>query len=944
MPWILRTDAFVPVVVALFGCAAFQHRYLVPLCARASYVINGHGGVSSPAWASAFLSSGTAFAYASAWFLGRKNARGDGYLLGEYHEDTFQLLLASSAACFGLSCGPSWTYLPVPVLIAESLALWILTRQLRYALLAAFVYVTVATVLVTYRLTFLNESVEILPGRTVVLRKFAEVAMFASTWLMLLVGVVLRAPGGYGSRFMRKYDVTGACLTLYALVLVVMEFALLIEPMPVYSRDNYEIGRVAVYSPGIAYFTGVLSLVVTWHVRAQNLIGDESAVVSTSILVGKILAVVIESSLDAYDSLGMLYRRWAVASLLHVMLRAPYLLKPNRAKMAMILSRKRRDPSAKPISPGGLPAYASWAAILYCAIFLPSVIVAAVRLVIEPLVGLLIGQGGGSAYSTSSKWSEIIGYSASIWGISVLSMIKHFLPDGGAEVWRKVSALAFVVGLFVSFAAPAFPGASPSSSSWDDGYAFQSITSSDAEDDAATGGWGLVSAFLAILLALSGPLELREVRDASGRRDTRQLLRLMIFGMMFGCGLSWFITMQSMSKDIFIPIFVTTFSCMAMSTLGTVAAVMGYFLEAREFVEAEQIANVWAGVAFPVFFVISSVSLSAHAYPFGIGGWASTYLSVCGLLAGVFSAMVRMREEKTPTTRGYGNMGCMISWLCAIIVVYGRYGVAGVGVVGTTSVAGIPVRIVSAPILLLVALAESGFTYIRIFLNLLPQASVLGTILCSPILLLLEGEGNVGSGRKKYQVSSTKSKQKGLILSSLTRSSWFAPLLVGTISVFLASSFYAIFLRGCGLSKFSFLFGSGDSVSSQEDVFSLVYGSARRTTGVGALDDVAKMAKKSVVHTRTMVAAAKLSGSGIWTSSSLLGPLMHLLGLLAILPSLQYLVRHSCYGRAPSSSSMVLLALPLNILTIFIGRGIPSLVAAAMMGLVGGIIQATIVQ
>ena len=241
-------------------------------------------------------------------------------------------------------------------------------------------------------------------------------------------------------------------------------------------------------------------------------------------------------------------------------------------------------------------------------------------------------------------------------------------------------------------------------------------------------------------------------------------------------------------------------------------------------------------------------------------------------------------------------------------------------------------------------LHRSGLPDIRIFLNWLPQASVLGTILCSPILLLLEGEGSAGSGRKKYQVSSTKSKQKGLILSSLKRSNWFAPLLVGTISVFLASSFYAIFLRGCGLSKFSFLFGSGDSVSSQEDVFSLVYGSARRTTGVGALDDVAKMAKKSVVHTRTMVAAAKLSGSGIWTSSSVLGPLMHLLGLLAILPSLQYLVRHTCYGRAPSPSSMVLLALPLNILTIFIGRGIPSLVAAATMGLVGGIIQAAIVQ
>jgi hypothetical protein len=243
----------------------------------------------------------------------------------------------------------------------------------------------------------------------------------------------------------------------------------------------------------------------------------------------------------------------------------------------------------------------------------------------------------------------------------------------------------------------------------------------------------------------------------------------------------------------------------------------------------------------------------------------------------------------------------------------------------------------------LVDVIESGFHNILTFLNSIPQASVLGTILCSPILFLLEGEGSAGSGRKKYQVTSTKSKQKGLILSSLTRSNWFAPLLVGTIAVFLASSCYAIFLRGCGLSKFSLLFGTGDLITSQDDVFSLVYGSARRTTGVKAIDDVATMAKKSVVHTRTMVAAAKLSGSGIWTSSSLSGPLMHLLGLLATLPSLQYLIMHSCYGKAPSSSK-VLPTLPLNILTILIGRGIPSLVAAATIGLVGGIIQSTIAE
>ena len=66
LPWVLKTDALIPAAVYVLGCAAFQHHFLVLLCTRASYVINGHGGVVSPAWASALLSSGTTLACASA--------------------------------------------------------------------------------------------------------------------------------------------------------------------------------------------------------------------------------------------------------------------------------------------------------------------------------------------------------------------------------------------------------------------------------------------------------------------------------------------------------------------------------------------------------------------------------------------------------------------------------------------------------------------------------------------------------------------------------------------------------------------------------------------------------------------------------------------------------------------------------------------------------------
>jgi hypothetical protein len=133
LPWVLRTDVFVPVTVSFFGCVAFQHWYLVlvPLCARASYIIIGHDGVISPVWASALLSCGTVLAYTYVWFLRCKKVVGEELLLGEYHEDFFQLLLASLASCYGFSCGPGyWKFLSVPVLLAEteSLTLWMLTR------------------------------------------------------------------------------------------------------------------------------------------------------------------------------------------------------------------------------------------------------------------------------------------------------------------------------------------------------------------------------------------------------------------------------------------------------------------------------------------------------------------------------------------------------------------------------------------------------------------------------------------------------------------------------------------------------------------------------------------------------------------------------------------------------------------------------------------------
>ena len=198
--------------------------------------------------------------------------------------------------------------------------------------------------------------------------------------------------------------------------------------------------------------------------------------------------------------------------------------------------------------------------------------------------------------------------------------------------------------------------------------------------------------------------------------------------------------------------------------------------------------------------------------------------------------------------------------------------------------------------------------------------------MCSLILLLLEGEAS--SSRTSYS-SSSRSKSHGLVLPKLTRSNWFAPSLIGVMVMFFACSLYAVLLRGSALAKLSFLVEPSEHASRH---------SAVPNYAGGKMEEVAKLAKKSVVHTRTLASASKLRESGIWTASSVLGPAMNLVGLAATVPSNLGLARHSWQG-SPPSKGLALLTLLLNIFALIFCRGVPSTLALALIGLVGGIIQ-----
>jgi hypothetical protein len=104
------------------------------------------------------------------------------------------------------------------------------------------------------------------------------------------------------------------------------------------------------------------------------------------------------------------------------------------------------------------------------------------------------------------------------------------------------------------------------------------------------------------------------------------------------------------------------------------------------------------------------------------------------------------------------------------------------------------------------------------------------------------------------------------------------------------------------------------------------------------LDEVALLAKNSIVHTKTMISAARLNESGVWTAKSISGPMLHIIGLLMITPGLRNLLQYSWSG-TKSQASKVTLVLLLSILSMLIGNGIPSLVAAAIISFVGGLMM-----
>jgi hypothetical protein len=193
------------------------------------------------------------------------------------------------------------------------------------------------------------------------------------------------------------------------------------------------------------------------------------------------------------------------------------------------------------------------------------------------------------------------------------------------------------------------------------------------------------------------------------------------------------------------------------------------------------------------------------------------------------------------------------------------------------------------------------------------------------MLFILEGAGSSQRQGSHGRVSGNQkaSSAFGFAFNNLSSANRFIPVLVGPVVGFYAASLYIIFVRG------SFFFGSGIP-KSYGDAFAKILGRNR--------DNLAAMAEKTTTYSEALVLAARVAGSGVWTAPSIFGPVIHIAGLLATIPSMFLLFSQN------SSRVQVLFATPLNIFPLFFCKGTPALQAISLIGIMGGLMQLFMLQ
>jgi hypothetical protein len=906
-----QQQSTIAMIVAFIVAFALVQRYLVAMSHAFAYNYVA-GAKPSVVMTSFYWMLATSTSMAAGWLWGKQIEP-----LGDYLEDVVQLLLAIAGMALGKAFGMPWNLTPLPVLAFLGLTLWAATRMLRYLAIVLFVVHATGVVVFTYRFAGMSETLALpVPGRSVnvTLIRFSFVVVFTSVLIGLAAGLVVRSSGGFLSKFIRKFDVAGILIIIYALLLMAIEVTLIKRPVPVNELAGFEFEaddvqkNETVYRHTYALLTSAVLISISVFSLRSKILSPRAAWVVISLGIGKAVSVYIDAVIEQGRAKhqshngGEICVRAVVAAILFLILFCPRVF--VETVHTKTVTRRRSRAAAD-----NLPSDAIRMIFAYVFVLVPLALVLAIPYVLMPLSRVITEQMSNDyVYSSRSPILELVGTVIALWGLASLAMLNYYLPDGGGETWKKLFGLFFLAGVGVFFMAPALGTSVVDITS--NPYAAMSSVGSQLINQGKyrTGGWGLLCAGFATLLVVSGPLELKERRARSpGLKDRFLLFRTMVFSILFGGGVAWFIVVQSMREADFVSLVIVLGSCLVTAFTGTISAVFSHHLELEDFNEAIQMVNIWLTewILFVPFSWFSNFFRLESVHWFAMDGWLSTYLAVTCVTALVISWSITSRKSKNQSTRGLGNMTCLFSWFSAVVVLFGRFGVAGLG-------ADYDVRTLL------------GF-----------PASVTGTLLASPILLMLEGESQnerSASVRKLSAASTYKGERSLFTLANLRSANRWVPPLVLSVVALLMSSLYAVFLRGSGIVA---IFGGPPVAMTHSELYATIF---RVEEDNEAIQDVASLAQKTMAHGSALVAAAKLAGSGIWTAGSIIGPLLHIAGILATLPSLFLLIQKYWHG-AKVSTLHLNFALPLTLIPIVICRGIPSLTVA---GLILGL--ATLIQ
>ena len=915
-------SSLAPSAATLVACIAAQQRYLIPLCNQVSYQFNGHNLAST--WVvSLYLTIATSAALFSMIVWGRTSSVTNEPLFGEYHEDVVQLSVSLSGMLLGKAFGFPWNLTPLPILAFLGLSVWITTRMMRYLAIFLFVIHASGVVVFGYRFASINVKIPLaLRGIEVALTRFGMAEVCSSILIGLIVGFVARPEGGYGASFIKRVDVPGVVLVAYCLLLAVLEVTLLRQELPESIPSREVVSDVedsdVVYDHVTALVTSCLIITIAVLTRRIKVISKVTYRAAIAVALGKAIAIFIDASesdskirsgrSEQHLTQQLLYRVVVTTVLIFVIQAPSALLAPIYVKGG---SRGRRKASNDKI-----PAVAIRNISLYSLLILPLALLACVPSVLSPLVkALSVHYNLGSYYNMALPVSETLGCALALWGVSTLYMLNNYFPDGGCELWKKSSALTLLMGVAIAFSAPTVP-------EWLMGENDLGISNSYARISSVgsrlatqghnrTGGWGILSASLATLLAITGPFELRDRRHPSGRKDKSLFLRIMMFSIMFGCGISWFITILSMSQENSAALAITTLSCMVLSFFGTIACVVAYHVELDSFHEVMEMVAVCGGV-FILFLIVTLVASLLITRDLGAlfshAGCVSTYLTIACCITLSFALALRSRSSKTQTSISMSNLSCIIGYVLAIITILGRFGVAGLD------------------------------SELEVMVIMGMPASLFGIICVAPILLLLEGEGAAETRSRAPRTMGTgrSTDMLGLSLKNLNGSNKFVPPLAATVISFYVVGLYTIFGRGAPLinlflatSHFRFAAGKADSLTAILKAF-------RKSKD--KKDILALLAEKATENSRAYSISSHLEESGFWTATSMSGPLLHTFGLLATIPSAYLLLSQSWYG-VPAPRAQMLFALPLNIIPILACAGTPTIRALGVTLVLVGMVQ-----